>query len=182
MDEIEYPTKKMFEIYLVKSCTEKNFNKIPIEYFGDDKFVRKIMSIYYLNIPFVMDTIKYLNNSTANEIKNIKFEDIESERVLENIDPINLRYQGYSSFYTKNYHHSQVCFEILNKKGIIKAKDCNLLANEFDFTGGQIENIMRKKEIHEIIHGEKATVENLMTFCSEETLVNSKVKIGFSIN
>ena len=80
----------MFEIYLVKSCTEKNFNKIPIEYFGDDKFVRKIMSIYYLNIPFVMDTIKYLNNSTANEIKNIKFEDIESERVLENIDPINI--------------------------------------------------------------------------------------------
>ena len=47
---------------------------------------------------------------------------------IGDVEPINLRYQGYSSFYTRNYHHSQVCFEILNEKGKSKAKDCNLLA------------------------------------------------------
>jgi len=47
-------------------------------------------------------------------------------------------------------------------------------------SGGQIDNVLRKKEIQEIIHGEKVTLTKLMAFCSDETLVNHRVKIGFS--
>lgn len=67
-----------------------------------------------------------------------------------------------------------------SKLPFLALQDCNLLAEKFDFSGGQIDNILRKNEIHEIIHGEKVTLTKLMAFCSEETLVSNRVKIGFS--
>ena len=66
------------------------------------------------------------------------------------------------------------------KLPFLTLEDCNLLAEKFDFSGGQIDNILRKNEIHGIIHGKKVTLDNLLSFCSEETLVSKKVKIGFS--
>ena len=67
-----------------------------------------------------------------------------------------------------------------SKLPFLASEDCNILAGQFDFSGGQIDNVLRKNEIHEIIHGEKVTMENLVSFCSEETLVSNRVKIGFS--
>lgn len=67
-----------------------------------------------------------------------------------------------------------------SKLPFLGLQDCNLLAEKFDFSGGQIDNVLRKNEIHEIIHGEKVTLSKLMAFCSEETLVCNRVKIGFS--
>jgi len=61
----------------------------------------------------------------------------------------------------------------------LKMEDCNLLAEKFDFSGGQIENIFRKKEIYEIVNGQEITLENLMDFCAEETLTENRVRIGF---
>jgi len=40
----------------------------------------------------------------------------------------DLKYQGYASFYTKNYRHSQMCFEILHEKKKCSSKDYNYLA------------------------------------------------------
>ena len=60
-----------------------------------------------------------------------------------------------------------------SKLPFLGLQDCNLLAEKFDFSGGQIDNVLRKNEIHEIIHGEKVTLTKLMAFCSEETLVNN---------
>lgn len=69
-----------------------------------------------------------------------------------------------------------------SKLPFLTIQDCNLLAEKFDFSGGQIDNILRKNEIHEIIHGEKVTLTKLMAFCSEETLVSKTSKIGFTKN
>ena len=62
----------------------------------------------------------------------------------------------------------------------LKAKDCRLLAEKYNFSGGQIDNVIRKNTMYEIIYGKKVSLKNLMVFCSEETLVSSHVKIGFS--
>ena len=67
-----------------------------------------------------------------------------------------------------------------SKLPFLALQDCELLAERFDFSGGQIDNVLRKNEINEIIHGEKITLTKLLSFCSEETLVNNRVKIGFS--
>jgi hypothetical protein len=62
--------------------------------------------------------------------------------------------------------------------------DSELLASQFDFSGGQIDNIVRKNEINEIIHGKKVDVKTLFEFCKEETLSNqfSTTQIGFKRN
>ena len=66
------------------------------------------------------------------------------------------------------------------KMPLLTLEESILLAEKFDFSGGQIDNILRKKEIHEIIHGEKVSLTKLISFCSEETLLNNTVKIGFT--
>lgn len=59
--------------------------------------------------------------------------------------------------------------------------ECETLASRFDFTGGQIDNIVRKYAIHEIINGVSADFNNLIEFCETELWSrNSIVKIGFS--
>jgi AAA+ superfamily predicted ATPase len=67
-----------------------------------------------------------------------------------------------------------------SKMPTLTQSDCNLLAENFEFSGGQIDNVLRKNEIHEIIHGDKVTVKKLMGFCSEETLLQNRATIGFN--
>ncbi|MBR4351987.1 MAG: AAA family ATPase [Bacteroidales bacterium] len=55
------------------------------------------------------------------------------------------------------------------------------LSLDFDFSGGQIENVVRKKAVNDIL-GEKATTfTDIRSFCEEEILTGSafKRKIGF---
>ena len=50
----------------------------------------------------------------------------------------------------------------------------------FSPSGGQIDNITRKALMQEIIKGEKPTLNNLVTICSEENISrNSHRKIGY---
>ena len=56
------------------------------------------------------------------------------------------------------------------------------LAAEYDFSGGQIENIARKRTVELILSGEEPTSEQLHSMCRAEQLANSgstKRKIGY---
>jgi len=55
------------------------------------------------------------------------------------------------------------------------------LATKYDFSGGQIDNIVRKNEINEILYGSKVDVNILLEFCKEETFSNQfpRTQIGF---
>lgn len=56
------------------------------------------------------------------------------------------------------------------------------LSEEFDFSGGQIENVVRKKEIRYIIDGVEAGFKEIRSYCLEEMIDesgHSKRKIGF---
>ncbi len=58
--------------------------------------------------------------------------------------------------------------------------DCQCLAAEFDFSGGQIENIARKCNIEYILSGEKPSIDRVREYCQEEYLNrNNRAKIGF---
>jgi SpoVK/Ycf46/Vps4 family AAA+-type ATPase len=56
---------------------------------------------------------------------------------------------------------------------------CSKLADSFDFSGGQIDNIIRKSEIHEIINGTQVNLEQIQSFCNEESIIPKTTKIGF---
>ena len=48
--------------------------------------------------------------------------------------------------------------------------DAHFLAKKFDFSGGQIENVVRKKAIQTILTGHNPGIEDLMNFCCEEMM------------
>lgn len=57
---------------------------------------------------------------------------------------------------------------------------CKTLAGEFDFSGGQIENIARKCKIEQAISGQIPTLAQLQEFCRQERLNrDSRARIGF---
>ncbi len=56
------------------------------------------------------------------------------------------------------------------------------MAENFDFSGGQIGNVIRKSEIHEVIRGEKVKPGDLIMFCNEELLAVKRSKMGFVKN
>lgn len=66
----------------------------------------------------------------------------------------------------------------------LSAEDAHQLASKYDFSGGQIENIARKRTINYILSGKKPTLEELETYCQNELLENKKeykAIVGFSM-
>ena len=55
------------------------------------------------------------------------------------------------------------------------------LAESFDFSGGQIENVSRKKMIQGVLDGKEPSFSELKNFCSEEVLsgAGKRARIGF---
>ncbi len=61
-------------------------------------------------------------------------------------------------------------------------EECDMLAETYDFSGGQIENINRKALIKYIINGNHAGFGELCKYCDEETLKHSHYKkVGFNL-
>lgn len=55
-------------------------------------------------------------------------------------------------------------------KGDISEEDASRLAEKYDFSGGQIENIARKRTIEYILSGKKASFEEINSYCQHELL------------
>ena len=52
-------------------------------------------------------------------------------------------------------------------------EDATQLAKEFDFSGGQIENIARKQLVSHILYGKELSLEEIRQECLSETLQTS---------
>jgi len=61
----------------------------------------------------------------------------------------------------------------------LSAEDANKLAEAFDLSGGQIENIARKRTIAGILNGNDPEITDLIKICGEETMFKNDIKIGF---
>lgn len=74
----------------------------------------------------------------------------------------------------KNIWQSMICG--------LSDDDASALANEFDLSGGQIENVMRKQFVDKVLYNEQATLEKLRHYCLQErmnTQGNNRPRIGF---
>ncbi|MEI6754722.1 MAG: ATP-binding protein [Paludibacter sp.] len=55
------------------------------------------------------------------------------------------------------------------------------LADRFQFSGGEIDNIARKAIINEVISGNRANIDELLAYCEEERLMSKRaVKVGYN--
>jgi hypothetical protein len=172
--ESEKIIKRIFTDY---KAFAKECEQTPILLFNEaDAIISKRKSIGSSNVA-----------QTENAIQNIILEELENfEGIL--IATTNLANNLDSAFERRflfkiQFHKpdSSIRARIWKMKlPLLNMKECTVLAEKFDFSGGQIDNVLRKNEIHEIIHGEQVTLENLMTFCSEETLTTEVTRVGFS--
>ena len=67
-----------------------------------------------------------------------------------------------------------------NKLSWLTPDDSKRLAEAFDFSGGEIDNIVRKATMDELITGKHSSIEQLISLCSNERLENAeRKKVGF---
>jgi len=55
------------------------------------------------------------------------------------------------------------------------------LAGRFDFSGGQIENISRRRTVASVLHGASPDLDALMVFCEDESSGEKVKRIGFAV-
>ena len=124
-----------------------------------------------------------------NAIQNIILEEIETlDGIL--IATTNLASNMDSAFerrfiYKVEFHKPDIDTKAHIWKSMIgelSDEDAKVLAGEFDLSGGQIENVMRKQFVDKILYNEQPTLEKLRGYCAVEGLggkVNNRPRIGF---
>lgn len=171
--ESEKVIKQLFTDY--KSFA-KDCNRLPILFFNEaDAILSKRRTISNSN---VAQTENAIQNILLEELENFDGILIATTNLAKNLDSAFERRFLFKVQFKKP--KAKIRAKIWKLKlPFLKIKECNLLAEKFEFSGGQIDNILRKNEIHEIIYQEKVSLEQLVLFCSEETLGNNNKKIGF---
>lgn len=68
----------------------------------------------------------------------------------------------------------------LDKLPALQEQEASTLAAHFDFSGGEIDNIVRKATMLEVVDGTKPTFVTLQQLCNEEKISKSNTTIGFT--
>ena len=66
-----------------------------------------------------------------------------------------------------------------DKLPILSAEQAHKLASDFDFSGGEIDNIVRKTTMQEVLEGGVPTMESIVKLCSQEKVCTRNNRIGF---
>ena len=123
-----------------------------------------------------------------NSIQNIILQEMETldgiliatTNLAQNMDKAFERRFLYKIEFEKPTIEARMCMwhEMIP---VLKEEETRILANKYDFSGGQIENIARHYTIANILHGESDNViDTLSAYCDSERLNAKEIrKIGF---
>jgi hypothetical protein len=181
------------EISQSKSMWFGESEKIIKRIFTDYKALLKESSItpilFFNEADAIISKRRNIGNSsvsqTENAIQNIILEELENfEGIM--IATTNLANNMDTAFERRFLFKVEFKKPEITTKALIWSEKINslsdeealILAGKYDFSGGQIENVVRKKEIHEILNGDDFNFSLLIEFCEEELLVKQN-KIGF---
>jgi len=124
---------------------------------------------------------------TENNIQNIILEEMEklngiliaTTNLTENLDTAFERRFIYKiEFQRPDAKIRQQIWRSLIPE--LKEEEIEKLTEAFAFSGGQIENIARKRTILCILNGKAPELSELTSFCDEETILKNDHKIGFN--
>lgn len=173
--ESEKNIKKVFEKYRE---AVKGGGPIPILLFNEAD------AIFGIRREGAEDAVDKMENS----IQNIILQE------MEDLDGILIATTNLTTNLDKAFERRflyKICFEKPSREArasiwramlpSLSEGEAKILANDFDFSGGQIENIVRKREIQSIIDSTEPGFNDVLAFCSEEIIGNSagRRKIGF---
>lgn len=171
--ESEKIIKKIFTDYkrLTKECVET-----PILLFNEaDAVLSKRMEV---GSSGVSKTENAIQNILLEEFENFEGILIATTNLTNNLDlAFERRFLFKIKFDKPELETRSKIWK--TKLPMLSLQQCETIAIAYDFSGGQIENIVRKAEIHEIVHGEKVEFETIVGFCASESMQDVKAKIGF---
>ena len=173
--ESEKLIKKVFTQY--RSFAENQKLK-PILFFNEaDAVLGKRKDSNSSNVAQTENTIQ---NIILDEIENFNGILIATTNLIKNLDTAFERRFLFKVQLTKPSAVIKAKIWKLKLPFLSKAS-CQTLGERYDFSGGQIDNIVRKVEIHQVIHNEKLKLSSIIEFCDAERWETVKVtqKIGF---
>lgn len=160
-------------------CQKRKKNPKPILLFNE---ADAIISKRSTNVERSVDKME-------NAIQNIILEE------MENLDGILIATTNLTSNIDTAFERRFIYKVEFHKPGVATKKhiwqsminelndsDAQTLASEFDLSGGQIENVMRKQFVDKILYDEAPTLEKLRNYCTQESMTSSsphRTTIGF---
>ena len=172
--ESEKNIKQVFDRY--RACVASG-DKLPILLFNEAD------AIFGIRQEGAQDAVDKMENSIQNIILQ-EMEDMDgiliaTTNLTTNLDKAFERRFLYKVRFDKPSFEARerIWKSMLPELSEIEASQ---LANDFDFSGGQIENIVRKKTVKSLISGSEPSFAEIREFCSEEGIDNApRRKIGF---
>lgn len=127
----------------------------------------------------VAQTENAIQNILLEELENFKGIFIATTNLAENLDKAFDRRFLFKIRFHKPGLHARAAIWCSKLPHLIQ-QEAEQLASQFDLTGGQIDNIVRKAEIEHILSGETVSVTKLEEFCQQECVLQQKnSRIGF---
>lgn len=175
--ESEENAKQIFKDYYYIS---KNSSLVPVLLFNEsDALISKRNQ--------VSSSVDMMNNSMQNifleELENFKGILIATTNIISNMDNAFDRRFLYKIQFEKP--SLQIRKSILRSKlPLLNEETINVLSEEYDFSGGEIDNITRKIELFELIDNRSPTVEEIIFICDGENAMRKSnySSIGFKSN
>lgn len=172
--ESEKRLKAVFETYK-NSFT--HFEQVPILLFNEsDALIGKRIN--------VNTSVDQMNNTMQNillqELEDFNGILMATTNLTSNLDEAFERRFLFKIKYSRPSQDAKMAIW-KSKLNFLSDEDAKLLAEQFEFSGGQIENISRKIFLDSILLEKTYTIEDTVQYCEEETLLNTNKgrKIGF---
>ncbi|GMO40290.1 MAG: hypothetical protein Ta2F_16460 [Termitinemataceae bacterium] len=177
--ESEKKIKEIFDKYrAVVDDAKKAEKNIPILLFNEaDAVISKRRDI---DVSPVAQTENAIQNIILQEIENLNGILIATTNLTENIDKAFERRFIFKIDFEKPALNvrTSIWLSIIPD---LSAEDAASLSKQFNFSGGQIENIARKRTVDTILSGNTPTLKDMIAYCQEEHLGKSETMIGFSL-
>jgi hypothetical protein len=151
----------------------------PILFFNeaDGVFSRRFDTAASGN-PTVTQMLNAIQNIVLQEMETLDGILIATTNLTQNLDPAMERRILYKVKFDKPA--TAVKAQLWQSSiPTLTADEARTLAQRYDFSGGQIENVKRKSVVDNILYGLNADYNRIDDYCSREMLAASRPRIGF---
>ena len=177
--ESEKIVKKIFTDYknLCKACKNEKDGKMPILLFNEaDGILSKRKDVSSSNVAQTENTIQ---NIILEEIEKLEGIMIATTNLADNLDgAFERRFLFKIKFENPTVEAKQKIWK--SKLDWLSEDTIAAVAQNYDLSGGQIDNIVRKITMDEVLTGSRPNFEALSVLCKNERMSNAtERKIGF---
>lgn len=179
--ESEKIIKNVFKSYhnMCDAVIRQGNGKMPILLFNEaDAVFGKRKNTETSN---VAQTENAIQNIILEEMENLKGIMIATTNLTENLDAaFERRFLFKLHFENPSVESKKAIW--MDKLPWIEESTAEKFATNFDFSGGEIENVVRKATMNEVITGKRASMEELEEMCRVEKLeTKSSRRVGFEL-